>query len=54
LKFAARKGCFLRFECEKANLTTFAPLEKFLEKSTSGPPLEKNLPTQMGVHGIIV
>jgi len=39
-----RKDCFLSFEREKTNFTTFAhPLEKFLENSTSGPLPEKHL-----------
>ena len=38
-----KKGCFLSFEWQKTNFTTFGrPLEKLLEKSTSGPP-GKNL-----------
>jgi len=42
-----KKGCFLSFEWEKTNFTTFAPLEKPLGESTSGPSLEKILPTPM-------
>jgi len=35
-----RNDCFLSFEWEKTNFTTFAQtLEKFLENSTSGPSL---------------
>jgi len=28
LKFSTKKGCFLSFEKEKSNFTTFSPLEK--------------------------
>jgi len=36
------KGCFLSFEWEKTNFTTFGlPLEKILEKSPSASTLEK-------------
>jgi len=34
-----KKGCFLSFEREKTNFTTFCtPPAKFLKKSLSGPP----------------
>jgi len=36
LKFIAKKECFLSFEWEKTNFTTFCLLEKKLEKSPSG------------------
>jgi len=44
LKFSAKKGCLFSFEWEKTNFTTFGPP---LEKSPSGPLLEKILPTPM-------
>jgi len=42
----SKKGCFPSFEWRKPNFTTFVPLEKHLEKSTSAP-LDKILPTPM-------
>jgi len=44
LKISAKKGCFLSFEGEIPNFTTFGPR---LEKSPGGSPLEKILPTTM-------
>jgi len=43
-----KKGCFLGFQWEKTNFTTFAPP---FEKFPSDLPLEKNLPTPMKVSG---
>jgi len=40
LKISAKKGCFLSFEWEKTNFTTFSPPRKIL-------PLEKILPAPM-------
>ena len=34
----SKKGCFIDFEWEKTNITTFDPAGKILEKSPSGPP----------------
>ena len=48
LKSFAKKGCFLGFQWEKTNFTTFAPP---FEKFPSDLPLEKNLPTPMKVSG---
>ena len=42
LKFSAKKGCFLSFEREKSNFTTFGPPGKILEKSPSAPPWKKS------------
>jgi len=39
--YIAKKGCFLSFEWEKTNFTTFVPLEKFW-KNPLVPPLEKS------------
>ena len=36
-KIAAKKGCFLGFERENANLTTFGPLEKFWKSPLVAP-----------------
>jgi len=33
-----KKGCFLSFEWEKTNFTTFGPPVKILEKSPGVPP----------------
>jgi len=42
----SKKGCFLSFEWEKTNFTTFGPPAiKILEKSSADPPLGKILPT---------
>jgi len=38
LTFSAKKGCFLSFEWEKTNFTTFTPPRKILEKSPSDLP----------------
>jgi len=38
LKISAKKVCFLSFEWEKTNFTTFEPTGKFFEKSPGGPP----------------
>jgi len=46
LKISVKKGCFLSFEWEKSNLTTFCPPRKILDRSHSAP-LEKILPTTM-------
>jgi len=43
LKILAEKGCFLSFQWEKTNITTFPPRRNF-EKSPSAPP-GKILPT---------
>jgi len=43
----SKKGCFLSFEWEKSNFTTFDPLEKCRKKSPSAPLLEKVLPMPM-------
>ena len=44
----SKKSCFFNFEGWKPNFTTFgSPLEKFLGKSPTAPPLEKLLPTPM-------
>jgi len=48
LKRLAKKGCFLSFEWEKANFTTFGPRGKIL-KNRLVAPLKKLLPTPMGV-----
>jgi len=42
LKISAKKGCFLSFEWEKANFTTFDPPRKILEKSPNSPPWKKS------------
>jgi len=34
----SKKGCFLSFEWEKINFTTFAPLEKIWKNSLVLPP----------------
>jgi len=49
LKISAGKGCFLSFEWEKTNFTTFgSPFgKKILEKCPSAPPPGKILPTPM-------
>jgi len=47
LKFSAKKGCFLSFEWEKSNFTTFGSPLKNLGKIHEWPPLEKILPTPM-------
>jgi len=42
LKFSAKQGCFFSFEWEKQISPLMAhPWKKNLEKSLSGPPLEK-------------
>jgi len=38
----ANKGCFLTFEWEKTNFTTFGPPRKFLEKSSRGTLWQKS------------
>jgi len=38
----SKKGCFLSFEWEKTNFTTFGPPGKILEKSPGAPPPGKN------------
>jgi len=38
----SKKGCFLSFECEKLNFTTFGSTGKIEEKSPCGPRLEKS------------
>jgi len=46
-EISIKKGCFLSFEWEKSNFTTFgSPMEKF-RKNPLVPPLEKILPTLM-------
>jgi len=47
LKILAKKGCFLSFEWEKTNFTTFASPWKNFGKIPWCPPLEKFLPTPM-------
>ena len=37
-KISAKKGCFLSFEWEKTNFTTFGPPRKILEKPLMAPP----------------
>jgi len=37
------QGCFLRFEWEKTNFTTFGPPRKILEKPLVVPPWKKSL-----------
>jgi len=37
LKISAKKGCFLSFEWDKINFTTFSPPRKILEKSPNTP-----------------
>ena len=46
LKISAKKGCFLSFEWEKLNFTTFFPLQNF-SKNSLVHPLETILPTPM-------
>jgi len=48
LKISAKQGCFLNFEWEKTNFTTFGPLEKFW-KNPLVLPLEKILLTPITV-----
>jgi len=45
LKISAKKGYFINFKGKKQILPLLAPPGKFLEKSPSGPRLEKILPT---------
>jgi len=46
----SKKGCFLDFECEKTNFTTFGPtLEKFWKNPLVLPPPGKILPTPMPI-----
>jgi len=41
LKISAKKGCFLCFELEKENFTTFSPsVEKFWKNPRVAPPLK--------------
>jgi len=43
LKISAKKGCFLNFEWEKKNFTTFVlPLKKFWKNPLVAPPWEKS------------
>jgi len=42
LKISAKKCCFLSFEWEKTNFTTFGPSGKVLEKWPAGAPLKKS------------
>jgi len=50
LNISAKKSCFLNFEWEKTNFTTFGPPPgKILEKSPSGPP-GKNPSDAHGCH----
>ena len=44
LEISSKRGCFLTFDGEKTNFTTFSPPRKILEKSPSSP-LGKILPT---------
>ena len=37
-KCLAKKGCFLSFEWEKSNFTTFGPLDKFRKSPLVAPP----------------
>jgi len=54
LKFSAKEGCFLSFEWEKSNFTTFGhPLEKFRKNPLLPSPLEKILPTPMILLGVL-
>jgi len=41
LKISAKKSCFLSFEWKKQISSLLAPPRKILEKSPSGPSLEK-------------
>jgi len=50
LKILAKKGCFLDFEWEKTNFTTFALPGQILEKTPSGPSWKNSSDAHDVVH----